>query len=122
MRRTPLKRRQAARRTDPAAAEAWHERAAREPCAVCGQISPANHGHHALTQQALRNRASELGLDIEQIRWDQRNHITLCPRHHAAHHNASGRVTLATILAAAPKLQQFARELDLEWRLQTDYA
>lgn len=99
------------RALDRQASEAWAKGARAKPCAVCG-CRGLIEGHHLVPQQQLRKVASETGLDLERLRWDVRGRLPLCPRHHAAHHSGARRVPLSVVLAGAPKLMQFVRELD----------
>lgn len=129
MKQTPLKRTVGLKRTplkaraDPIvkrlAHEAWARRARSKTCAVCGAANPR--GHHVITQQQLRKTASEQGLDFERLRWDTRNLLALCDRHHMAHHNRTHPVPLWLLSQRCPKVFQFARELDLVWWLERTY-
>lgn len=96
---------------DRQASEAWAWGARSKPCAVCG-CGGVIEGHHLVTQQTLRKVAEATGLEFERLRWDTRNRLSLCPRHHQAHHAGSHRVPLSVVLEHAPKLMQFVRELD----------
>jgi len=104
---------------DRQAAEAWARRARSKRCVICAAKNP--HGHHIISQQQLRKTAEELDLDYRRLRWDQRNLLALCDRHHAGQHSKMHPVPLSTILAEAPKVVQFARELGLEWYLSRHY-
>lgn len=119
-RRTPLKQqRQARARIDRQAAEAWAKGARSKPCVICG--SRQVQGHHIITQQKLREVAIATGRDFERLRWDARNRLSLCSRHHAAHHNRSHPIPWQVMHAHAPKAVQFARELGLVWWLERTY-
>lgn len=63
-------------------------------------------------QARLRRIAEDTGLSYERLRWDVRNRLSLCERHHMAHHSGVHRVPLATVSDASPKFLQFVRELD----------
>ena len=96
---------------DKQASEAWAQGARSKPCAVCGSTGIIE-GHHIVYKQQLRKVADATGLSYDRLCWDARNRLSLCPRHHAAHHSAAHRVSLAIVQANAPKLMQFVRELD----------
>lgn len=104
---------------DRQASEAWAKGVRSKPCVRCGAWHAQ--GHHILSQQALRRRAKELGIDAQSILWDERNRLALCPRCHAAHHLYAKRITRAMLEQHAPKVAQFARELGLDWLLDRDY-
>jgi hypothetical protein len=87
---------------------------------MCGAKAGVQ-GHHVITQQQLRIAASELNKDFERLRWDTRNRLPLCARHHAAHHSAFHRIPRDVLEKACPKVFQFARELGLEWWLERTY-
>jgi hypothetical protein len=118
MKRTPLKRRHK-RQIDRQASEAWAKHARAKTCALCR--SAAVEGHHVITQQALRQNAQANGYEFERVRWDFRNCLPLCRRHHEAHHNASHRLSLRVVRKACPKIDQFAREVGLAWFLERTY-
>jgi hypothetical protein len=101
------------------AREAWARRARSKTCAVCGAASPR--GHHIITQQQLRLTATEHGLDFARLRWDTRNLLPLCDRHHAAHHNRTHPVPRSLLVSGCPKVFQFARELGLVWWVERVY-
>jgi heterodisulfide reductase subunit C len=108
-----------ARRTDSEAARAWVRRARCMRCVICGERGPR--GHHIITQQLLRRTALSKGLDLEAIRWDQRNLLALCDRHHAAHHAKMPAIALSIVLMHQPKVLAFASELGLVWWLSREY-
>lgn len=110
--RKPLKARAPVKRSiDRMASEAWAKGVRGKPCAVCGAKQRVS-GHHIVTQQLLRRIAQQTDLDFERVRWDARNRLPLCERHHEAHHSRARPVALWRVLLAAPKLMQFVRELD----------
>lgn len=112
MRRTPMKKRPSVNRViDRQASEAWAWGARSKPCAVCG-VTAGVEGHHVVYQQTLRKVAQMTGLEFDRLRWDTRNRLPLCARHHQAHHVGRLRVPLEVVLEHAPKLMQFVRELD----------
>lgn len=119
MRRTPLARKPMKARApvrkviDRAASEAWAKAARTKRCAVCG--ARIVHGHHLIYQQQLRRIAVDLGIEYERVRWDRRNLLALCDRHHSAHHSGAHRVVSTIVLAGAPKFGQFVRELDRQY-------
>lgn len=119
MKRSPLKRKRHARTIDRLAGEAWAHRARSKVCALCGARNPQ--GHHVITQQQLRKTAAELGLEFERLRWDTRNFLALCNRHHDAHHSRRHPVSWSVLVTECPKVVQFARELDLVWWLERTY-
>jgi hypothetical protein len=86
---------------------------------ICG-AKPA-HGHHIIKQQVLKRVAQEKGLQYERIRWDLRNILPLCDRHHAQHHARMEPIALSIVLLHQPKVVQFAKELDLVWWLSREY-
>jgi 5-methylcytosine-specific restriction endonuclease McrA len=104
---------------DREASEAWARHARKKRCVVCG--AKGAKGHHIITQQQLRIAATELDRDYESLRWDLRNLLPLCERHHTAHHSRAHVLDLLIVLEHAPKVAQFARELDLFWYLQREY-
>lgn len=101
------------------AAQAWARRARGKRCVICGAQYPR--GHHVITQQMLKTQCKELDLDYRRVRWDERNLMPLCDRHHAAHHSRAHAISLEIVLASCPKIIQFARELDLVWWLSRNY-
>ncbi len=118
--------------TDRERSEAWAK--GKRPCAVCGAAAHRSHGHHIVTQQKLRqvaaarSVASELDgwasapvIDFERIRWDRRNRLWLCERHHAAHHSRAKPITWGVLQEHAPKVFQFAAELGLTPWLERTY-
>ena len=107
------------RELDREAAAAWARRARSKQCVLCGAHNPQ--GHHLITQQRLRLSAAELELDFQKLRWDTRNFLPLCPRHHAGHHSKMHPISLNIVLAESPKVIQLARELDLVWWLSREY-
>lgn len=112
MRRSALNKRPAVKQAiDRQASEAWAWGARSKPCAVCGAVGGVE-GHHVVYQQTLRKAALATGLEFERLRWDTRNRLPLCARHHQAHHSGRYRVPLEVVLEHAPKLMQFVRELD----------
>jgi phenylacetate-coenzyme A ligase PaaK-like adenylate-forming protein len=133
LRRVPLTRQVRVRAViDRQAAEAWAKSARTKGCACCGATGV--HGHHVITQQELKNwaktRARELTdrgeltnwqEQFERIRWDRRNLLSLCVRHHELHHSHGQRLDLRMVERHCPKLRQFARELNLEWWLENAY-
>lgn len=124
MRRSPLARRtplKARRRhiIERQASAAWARGVRTKPCAVCGALG--SQGHHIITQQQLRQVAKTLQVDFERLRWDTRNRLPLCPRHHAAHHARTHPVPWSVLEDAAPKVVQFARELGLVYWLERTY-
>jgi hypothetical protein len=110
-RRTPLK--------PPAgeAAKAWGS--GKKPCVICG--SQRVEAHHIITRQRLVAKARELGIDADRLLWDRRNKLWLCDRHHASHHSRMKPVLWAVLVEHAPKVFQFARELELEPWLERMY-
>jgi hypothetical protein len=118
MRRTPLKRRYK-RQIDRQAAEAWANRARTKPCARCG--GRRVQGHHVIAKQTLRQNAMQNGYEYERVVWDARNLISLCERCHGAHHAATHRLSLSFVRGACPRIDQFAREVGLEWWLERTY-
>lgn len=110
-RKRPMKARPGVRRAlDRQASEAWAKSARTKPCAVCGATRAQ--GHHLIPQQRLRRVAEDTGLDFERIRWDARNRLPLCERHHAAMHSRAHPLSLELVLREVPKFLQFVRELD----------
>lgn len=123
--REPLRRqgkslaRKARKQIDRQASEAWARGAKSKPCAVCGAAGV--HAHHVITQQKLRQVAAQNGLDFERLRWDKRNRLPLCPRHHAAHHARTHPIPWVVLEQHCPKVFQLARELGLLWWLEQTY-
>ncbi len=105
--------------TDREKSEAWAT--GKRPCAVCGAAAEHSKGHHIVTQQRLRAVAKQLDLDVERIRWDRRNRLWLCPRHHDAHHSRMKPIGRTVLRQHAPKVFQFARELGLLPWLERTY-
>jgi hypothetical protein len=105
----PLKRRRSTKRViDRVASEGWAKGARCKRCAICN-ASNLVRGHHIIPQQRLRQIARDTGLEYERIRWDDRNRLPLCDRHHEAHHNRAYTIPLDVVLTVVPK---FVRELD----------
>lgn len=125
MKRSPMKRRPGVKhQIDRQASEAWAKAARTKTCALCK--AKGVEGHHVITQQQLKAWAREqdrYGWQelFERVRWDRRNLLPLCQRHHDAHHNASHRLALRIVREACPKIDQFARELGLGWWLERTY-
>jgi hypothetical protein len=101
---------------------AWAAYARGKCCAVCGRpdCQPVA-GHHLIRQQVLRKEAALRGFDFETVRWDLRNQLPTGEPCHASHHNASRRIARAVLEAHAPRVFEFARELDLGWALDREY-
>ena len=68
--------------------------------------------HHIITQQKLR----QVGRD--DLRWDVRNGLTLCERHHRRHTRALARVPFELL---RPEALEFADEVGLAWTLDRYY-
>lgn len=68
--------------------------------------------HHVVTQQQLR----KIGRD--DLRWDVRNGLTLCERHHRRHTRALTRVPFELL---RPENVAFAEELGVVWILGRYY-
>lgn len=100
-------------------AKAWATHARGKRCVVCGAARPR--GHHIVTQQKIRELAKGDEELWQRWRWDTRNQLALCDRHHMAHHNRHRPVTWQEMLAYQPKALQFARELKVEWWLEATY-
>jgi hypothetical protein len=122
LKRAPLKRqskplRQAkAKVIDRIASEAWAKGARAKACAVCRARKGAIiRGHHIVYQQELRRIAVDLEIDLERLRWDDRNRLSLCDRCHERHHNGSRPVSGAVLHKHAPKVFQFAAEIDRQY-------
>jgi hypothetical protein len=80
-------------------------------CAVCGARRQIQ-GHHVLSQQVLRHLAQENGLNLaerERLRWDPRNGLAVCQRHHDHHTLAVRRIPRSALPAS---VFEFADELD----------
>lgn len=88
-----------------------------KPCAVCGRPDRVQ-GHHVISQQTLRKVASERGLDVSAVLWDERNGIPVCESEHSAHTSAKKRIPRSCLPLAA---FQFAAELGLTWLIERDY-
>ncbi len=93
----------------------------KKPCVICNAAAIHSKAHHIITQQELRKVALRLGRDLESIRWDRRNRLWLCERHHTAHHSRMKPITWAVLEQHAPKVFQFARELGLTPWLERTY-
>ena len=79
----------------------------------CGTgIDSELQAHHVITQQKLRK------LKREDLRWDVRNGLTLCERHHRRHTRALKRVPFELL---RPENVEFAEELQLGWLLEKQY-
>ncbi len=104
----------------------------KKPCAVCG--GAVTYGHHIITQQKLRQvvaaRTMAAALDpyatapvprLDRVRWDARNRLWLCERHHLAHHARTKPVAWSVLQEHAPKVFQFAAELNLIPWLERTY-
>jgi hypothetical protein len=98
---------------------AWGHHAHRKQCVLCGAAHPQ--GHHVIKQQVLRKACGDLELDYQRVRWDLRNLMPLCDRHHVAHHSRRHPIELEIVLANCPKIVQFATELELVWWLSREY-
>lgn len=121
MKRTALKRQ---RKPPMSASEremaaAWARGGQTKACVVCRARNPS--GHHIVTQQRLKAKASEMGVPAHRLLWDRRNRLWLCERHHLAHHDRSKPITWELLQRHAPKVFQFVRELDLEPWLERRY-
>jgi hypothetical protein len=69
--------------------------------------------HHLVTQQQLRKIHAS-----EEQRWDVRNGMALCERHHRRHTRALERVPFDVLRSEA---LEFAREIGLGWILEKYY-
>lgn len=116
MSRAPIVARRRAVRSieEREASEAW--KAAVGPCQVCpaegGVCSGVVQGHHAITQQTLKNRGLHAWL------WDTRNKVDVCTHRHeqitSAHKPLPRRLLPAAVF-------EFADELGLGWFLDKHY-
>jgi 5-methylcytosine-specific restriction endonuclease McrA len=128
-RKVPLQRRHK-RRIDRYASEAWHKAAVSKCCAQCGAKPKSGRliqGHHVIKKQVLERRCKELYGDqwlehYVHIEWDRRNLLPLCERCHRRHHDAFRRLPRQLIEEHCRKINQFARELGLEWWLDREYS
>lgn len=78
---------------------------------VCGD-QVGTQGHHVIEKSYLKRNG------LGRLRWDQRNFMPLCQRHHSRHTGAFQRVPRHLLSAAN---WAFARELGLEWYLERYY-
>lgn len=116
--RTPLRAKRRRPVTDRAMAEAWAA-GARRPCVVCGD--PDVEIHHVITQEQLRVVARSRGLDLEPLRWDHRNALAVCEKHHAAHHARRERLPRLLLERWCPGVFAMADELGLTPWLERTY-
>lgn len=100
-----------------AAREQWYTMPWLQMCEVCG-VRPATQAHHIIREQTLRRWAGEHGYDFQAARFDVRNRLWVDDACHGAHTNASRRISLSSLPAAA---FHFARAVGLEWALDQDY-
>jgi hypothetical protein len=68
--------------------------------------------HHVITQQALRKS------HYSSFRWDTRNGICVCERHHSRHTKAVQRIPFERL---TPEAIEFARSCNLSWQLDRYY-
>lgn len=66
--------------------------------------------HHCITQQQLRRRARDLGLEPHVLLWDARVGVAVTERRHARHHARSEPILRAELPAS---VFVFAEEYDL---------
>jgi len=111
-------RRRPRQKLDVEAAAVWGANNLGEPCAVCGGGCGPVQGHHALSQQWLRNVARTRGLDYEGLRWDLRNRLWVGRDCHSRHHLAVLRIPRSVL---APEVFEMAEELGLLVRLENTY-
>jgi hypothetical protein len=105
--------------------EAWAKRTQAGGCQACGRddCGPI-HGHHAITQQHLKQLCLTQRLGMEgrvAVLWDLRNHMRVGERCHMNHHSRARPISRAAVLAACPALPQLLAELNGEWMLDREY-
>jgi hypothetical protein len=132
-----MRRRRRDRGTDPDAAFAWFQAVTRgKRCVVCEHKHPQMQAHHAVEQQVLRREFPHGALfvsgdwlpvdrymavdesdpfrSLQELLWDKRNGIPLCPADHEGHTSHMRKVPIAKLPAA---VFVFATELGLQHRL-----
>lgn len=116
MKRSRLKQKPRKSKDDPVLMAAfWRAVAYRKKCVVCGSKKDV-HAHHVVEKQYLAHlfpRGAN-GKTLAELRADPRNGIALCAGCHERHTNASRRVPIDKLPAAA---FEFAAELGLQHRL-----
>jgi hypothetical protein len=82
---------------------------------VCGHKRGLIRGHHVIYQQNLKRICKDAGEDYAAWRWDQRNMLPMCDICHERHHRAARRVTQDILRRRAPKVMEFAFDLDAKF-------
>jgi hypothetical protein len=128
----PLKRRSKKKRSDLAKrlADRWAKTARPRPCASCERHTDfakgiVVEGHHIVRRSLIEGQAKVLGWDDDQLQrkvWDLRNQLPLCGDCHRRHHSGMKRLTWKIVVTHAPKVEQFAREVELMGRAIREYA
>ncbi len=91
MKRSPIKRARAKRRTPEqvAASMLWHREVMRQGYALLADgetVAVRFHAHHVIPQQTLRRKAYDLGKPEDDLVWDARVGVPMSERRHALHH------------------------------------
>jgi 5-methylcytosine-specific restriction endonuclease McrA len=86
-------------------------------CAVCGAKGRMD-AHHVISQQALKRRAAESGLDPLLLTGDPANGMPLCRRCHEKHTNAVESIPRHLVPRSA---WTFAASLGLTWWIERFY-
>lgn len=117
----PKRRRKALTLAQRDRATGWHHGIGKT-CAVCGNTYNRDcEAHHIVRVQTLRKQAAKLGLDLDRIRWDNRNRLPVCDVCHQRHHSRFRPIPMRVLREHAPKVFQFARELKLGHVLEREY-
>lgn len=82
----------------------------RKRCVRCGSAWHIQ-AHHVVSQQAIRKRCRELGIDPVEPLWDPRNGMCLCEHCHMNHEVAADRIPAKYLM---PQHWTFARWLGLD--------
>lgn len=103
-----------------AAAEEWRNMPWLQRCEVCWE-RPAVDPHHCVRDQVLERLAGprRFGWDYQAVRWDVRNRLWVCRECHATH---TDHAPLIPIWKLPMRVFEFARELQIEWVLEREYA
>lgn len=109
----------------------WWSEARQLPCARCERRTNYGkgiivEGHHIVRQALIEARGKAAGWTAEELArrlWDTRNRLPLCRDcHHGHHRKLSGKLKWSLVRKAAPKVEVFAREIELMREARREYA